>query len=484
MLDPEARAVRRRTRRSGAIPHPSRSSVRVTGGGLLALLALTQPFEAQAQSIVPRYQAVADRIIDAALADSSAYQRLAALVDRFGHRFSGSENLELALDWIMEEMRRDGLENVHGEQVMVPHWVRGDENAEMLAPRQRALPVLGLGGTVGTPPGGVTGEVMVVGSVDELRERASEAEGKIVLFNVPFTAYGQTVRYRGAGAIWAARAGAIAGLLRSVTPYSLQTPHTGAMGYADGVPRIPYAAITVEDAELIQRMADRGERVVVRLELGARTLPDVPSRNVVAELVGSEHPEEVVVLGGHIDSWDVGQGAMDDGGGSVAAWEAVRLIQQLGLQPRRTLRVVLWTNEENGLRGATAYREAHRSEMDQHVLAIESDGGVFKPRGFGFGGSDDAYAVVAEVGTLLDRIEAGTVTRPGGGADIGPLMRAGVPGMGLSVDGSKYFWYHHTDADTIDKLDPREMALCVAAMAVMAYVVADMPEALPRERGH
>jgi carboxypeptidase Q len=206
----------------------------------------------------------------------------------------------------------------------------------------------------------------------------------------------------------------------------------------------------------------------------------VPSRNVVGEIVGWEHPDEVVVLGGHIDSWDVGQGAMDDGGGSVAAWEAVRLMTHLGLRPRRTVRAVLWTNEENGLRGALAYRDTHRQEIDRHVLAMESDAGVFKPLGFGFGGSDAAYEIVSQVGTLLDRIGAGAITRGGGGADIGPLMREGVPGMGLRVDGERYFWYHHTDADTIDKLDPREMAECVAAMAVMAYVIADLPERLPR----
>jgi carboxypeptidase Q len=252
------------------------------------------------------------------------------------------------------------------------------------------------------------------------------------------------------------------------------------MSYADGVPRIPFAAITVEDAEMLQRMVDRGDQVVVRLRLAARTLPDVASRNVVAELRGSERPDEVVVLGGHIDSWDVGQGAMDDGGGSVAAWEAVRLIQRLGLRPRRTLRVVLWANEENGLRGGIAYRDSHRQELDKHVLAIESDAGVFQPRGFGFGGSDEAYAVVRQIGNLLEPIDAGTVTPRGGGADIGPIMREGVPGMGLTVDGSKYFWYHHSDADTIDKLDPADMARCVAAMAVMAYVVADLPQPLPR----
>jgi carboxypeptidase Q len=201
---------------------------------------------------------------------------------------------------------------------------------------------------------------------------------------------------------------------------------------------------------------------------------------VVAEIVGRERPDEVVVLGGHIDSWDVGQGAMDDGGGSVAAWEAVRLMHRLGLRPRRTVRVVLWTNEENGLRGGNGYRDAHMAELDAHVLAIESDGGVFAPRGFGFTGSDAAFATVQEVGRLLERIGAGAITRGGGGADIGPIMALGVPGMGLQVEGERYFWYHHTDADTIDKLDPREMALCTAAMAVMAWVIAELPEPLPR----
>ena len=200
----------------------------------------------------------------------------------------------------------------------------------------------------------------------------------------------------------------------------------------------------------------------------------------MAEIVGYEKPDEVIVLGGHIDSWDVGQGAMDDGGGCVAAWEAVKLLQRLGLRPRRTVRVVMWTNEENGLRGGNAYRDAHGAELENHVLAIESDAGVFEPKGFGFSGSDAAFDLVSQIGALLEPINAGQITRGGGGADIGPIIREGVPGMGFNVDGSKYFWYHHTNADTIDKLDPREVALSVAALAVMSYVVADMEPRLPR----
>jgi carboxypeptidase Q len=231
---------------------------------------------------------------------------------------------------------------------------------------------------------------------------------------------------------------------------------------------------------MLHRMQDRGQRIVVRLRMSAETLPDAESRNVIAEIRGSEHPEEVVVLGGHIDSWDVGQGAMDDAGGVVAAWEALRLMRKLGLRPRRTVRVVGWTNEENGLRGGNAYRDAHANDLAGHVLAIETDGGVFRPRGFGFQGSDPALAIARDVGGLLKRIGADSVTPGGGGADIGPIMERGVPGMGLNVDGSRYFWFHHSDADTIDKLDPREMGLSVATLAVMAYVIADLPDPLPR----
>lgn len=446
---------------------------------LLSCLAVASPLAAQGP-VTAHYRAVADRIIGAALADSAAYARLGVLVDTFGNRLSGSDNLEHAIDWIIAEMGKDGLANVRGEPAMVPVWVRGAESAELVAPRPMPLPMLGLGGSVATPPDGITAEVLVVSSFADLEAHGDEARGKIVLFDVPFTNYGETVQYRVNGAVAAARHGAVASLIRSVTPNSQRTPHTGVMLYVDSVTKIPHAALTVEDAMMLHRMQDRGERIVVRLRMSARTLPDRESRNVMGELVGSERPDEVVVMGGHIDSWDVGQGAMDDGGGVVAAWEALRVLQRLGLRPRRTIRVVGWTNEENGSRGGIAYRDAHRDALDRHVLAIESDAGVFAPHGFGFTGSDSALAIVQQVGALLEGIGAGRITRGGGGSDIGPIMREGVPGMGLDVDETRYFWYHHTDADMLDKLDPREMALCVASLAVMAYVVADLPAPLPR----
>ena len=444
------------------------------------LVVLSVACDASAQTVADRYREAASRIITRATKDSAAWNRLAVLTETFGHRFSGSESLERAIDWTLAEMRKDALDNVRGEPVMVPRWIRGTESVELISPRRQVLPMLGLGGSVATPAQGITADVMVVKSYDDLRARASEARGKIVLFNVPFTVYGQTVAYRGGGAVAAARVGAVASMVRSITPYSMRTPHTGGMAYNDSVPKIPHAAITPEDADMIARMIERGERVQVKLTMTARMMPDAQSRNVIAELRGTTSPDEVVVMGGHIDSWDVGRGAMDDAGGVVVAWEAIRILKELGLRPRRTIRVVGWTNEENGLRGGNAYRDAHRAELDKHIAAIESDAGVFKPLGFGFTGSDSAFAIVRQIGSLLAGIGAGEIARGGGGADIGPIMALGVPGLGLNVDGTKYFWYHHTDADTVDKLDQREVALCVAVMAVMAYVLADMPDRLPR----
>lgn len=443
------------------------------------LLSLTLYSTSSAQTPAS-YSDAANRLIVAATRDSAAWHRIAELSDRFGPRLSGSESLERAIDWMIVQMKRDSLDNVRGEPVMVPHWVRGSESIELVSPRAARLSMLGLGGSIATPPEGITAEVLIVSSFDELTQRAAEARGKIVLFDVPFTNYGQTVQYRVNGAIAAARAGAVGSMIRSVSSYSMRNPHTGTMSYDSTVPRIPHASISVEDAMMLRRLARLGERVVVRMKMEARTLPDAPSRNVIAELRGREKPDEIVVMGGHIDSWDVGNGAMDDAGGVVVAWEAIRLMKQLGLRARRTIRVVGWTNEENGLRGGNAYRDAHAAALDKHVLAIESDGGVFKPLGFGFTGSDSAFAVVQQIGRLLDGIGAGRISRGGGGADIGPIMRSGVPGMGLDTDGERYFWFHHSEADTVDKLDPHDVALCVATMAIMAYVAADLPQPLPR----
>lgn len=426
------------------------------------------------------YQPEAQRLTQAATNSVFGFKRLATLCDTFGPRFTGSKNLEDAINWCLAEMKKDGFKNVRGEAVKVPRWIRGRESVEMIAPRHRKLPMLGLGGSIGTPPDGITAEVLVVSGFDDLKKRASEAKGKIVLFNVPFTEYRQTVIVRTQGAIHAARAGAVASLIRSVGPFSMQTPHTGVMAYANGVKKIPHAALSLEDANMLTRMAARGEKISVRLKMEAHMLPDGISRNVIAEIPGWEKPEEIIIVSGHIDSWDVGQGAMDDGGGCLAAWEAARLMLKLGLKPRRTVRIVLWTNEENGIRGALQYAQRHEAALAKHTLAIESDSGVFKPTGFGFLGSGRGMEIIQGVGKLLDPIGAGKIDKGCRGPDVLKLVRGGVPVMHLEVDREKYFWYHHTDADTIDKLDQGEFNQCVAAMAVMAYVIADLPETLPR----
>ena len=452
---------------------------------LLACLLPIAPsagLSAQQPSIPEVYRAAADSLIRAATRDSAAYDRIGTLVDRFGHRLSGSPSLEAAIDWVLAEMKKDGLQNVRGEPVMVTNWQRGRESVELVKPRRAPLRMLGLGGSVGTPAAGITAPVLVVATFEELERRQDEARGKIVLFDAPFTTYGETRRYRSDGPSAAARAGAVACLIRSVASFSIRSPHTGRLIYDSTAARIPAAALSVEDAMMLRRMQSRGDPVVLTLRMEARQLPDARSRNVVAEIVGREKPDEVVVLGGHIDSWDVGQGAMDDAGGSVAAWEAVRLMQRLGLRPRRTVRVVLWTNEENGVQGGKAYRDAHAAELDRHVLAMESDGGVFQPRGVVFAGTDDAARTLAQVVALLAPIGATGLERSDSSpeADIAPLVDEGVPGLGLDVEASRYFWYHHTDGDTLDKLDPAEVARCVALMAVVAYVVADLPAPLAR----
>ena len=450
---------------------------------LVCALAALAASGAAAQTPTPiadRYRDAATRIIQTAQADSAAWHRIATLTDTYGHRLSGSRALEQAIDWILAEMKKDGLDSAWTEPVKIPHWVRGQESAELVAPRKARLHMLGLGMSVGTPKNGITAPVLVVKSFDELTARAADAKGKIVLFNEPWVNYGATVRYRTGGASAAAKVGARAVLIRAVAATSIRSPHTGTLVYDSTVARIPAAALSTEDADMLARMAARGQEVVVTLKMEARQLPDADGRNVLAEIRGTEHPEEVVVLGGHIDSWDVGTGAMDDAGGVVASWEAVRLIQRLGLKPRRTIRVVGWTNEENGGRGGNGYRDAHRAEVDNHILAIESDGGVFAPKGYGATASAPASAMLRDIATLLAPISADELSIGGGGADIGPIMQLGVPGLGLSVEGERYFWYHHSEGDMVDKLDPSEVARCVATLAVMAYVVADMPDRLPR----
>jgi carboxypeptidase Q len=447
---------------------------------LVAALAV----QADAQSTpgwINAYRDTATRLIKAATADDFAWQRLAELTDTYGNRLSGSDNLGRAVAWAAETMKKDGLDNVHTEKVMVPKWTRGREFGEIVDPPRHTLTILGLGGTVATPPGGLEAEVLVVESFNELRMHAADAKGRIVLFNQAFTNYADTVSYRTGSARAAAQAGAVGVLVRSVGPVGLRTPHTGSVQYQSDLPQIPAAAITGEDANRIARMTARGRKVRVHLSLDGRSEGDAESANVVAEIRGRERPEEVVVLGGHLDSWDVGAGASDDGVGCVITWEALRLMKKLGIQPRRTVRLVLWTNEENGTRGAAAYAEKYASSAMNHVFALEADSGVFEPARFGFSGSLAARNMIRDITSLLAPLNLAETISGGGGADIDPIAQAGrAPTMAYMGDPTRYFTIHHTPADTVERIAPEEVSKGAAAIAVVVYVIAEMTDRLPR----
>ena len=463
------------------IRSPSRVLLFLLSTVVVAAILAAQP----ARPLDLEYRETAERLIGAAMADTAGFDKLAYLTTRIGHRLSGSPGLEQAVVWVAGQMKADGLDNVRTQPVKVPHWVRGRESAQVVAPVVRPIGMLGLGGSIATPPDGITAPVVVVGTYGELDALgADKVKGRIVLYDMRWEGYGQSVTYRSSGPSRAARLGAVAALVRSVTPRSLYTPHTGALSYDAAVPRIPAAAITVEDAAWIRQMTAMGQDVRVQLRMEAGTRPDADSANVMGEIIGVDRPDEVVVIGGHLDSWDVGQGAHDDGSGVVAAWQAVALMKQLGLKPRRTIRVVAWTNEENGTRGGDAYRDALGTAVDKHVAAIEMDEGAERPVGFaysilGTGNSAprvlSATAKLREIARLLDGIGAGGIDVGGGGTDIGPLMQTGVPGFGLVTVNERYFDWHHTNADTFDKIDLQDFRKCIASLAVMAYVLADMP---------
>ena len=446
-----------------------------------ALVLLFSSVSSAQTSWLEPYRANAGKLIAAANADQFAWDRLAELTDTYGQRLSGSDNLTRAIAWAVETMKKDGFDSVRTERVMIPRWVRGSESLEIVNPPHHVIPMLGLGGSIATPAGGIEADVMVVTSGDELVKRSAEAKGRIVLFNVPYTNYGETVTYRSGGASMAARHGAVAMLVRAVGPMGHRTPHTGGMSYAGDVAKIPAAAIAVEDAQRIHRLVSRGVPVRMRLTMEAKFEADVESFNVIGELRGTGKPQEIVLVGCHFDSWDPGTGASDDAVGCIVTWEAARLMKKLNIRPRRTVRVVLFTNEENGLRGGNAYRDAHAEEAANHVFALESDSGVFAPARLGFSGSDAARKIIAEIATLLTSIGMQDVVPGGGGADIGPIAALGkVPMMAYAGDPTRYFTIHHTPADTVDRIDPQEVSKAAAAIATMVYVIADMPQALPK----
>lgn len=452
---------------------------------LFSLYSMAMPQNAALRSGAENgYQDIAEKIIDTALEQRAAYEMLRELTQEIGARLSGSPAAAAAVEWARQTMERYGLQNVRLQPVMVPHWVRGDVEEAIVVNSPlvgtRPLTICALGGSVGTPPEGITAEVVEVKSFDEVRALGDRARGKILFYNRPmdpkqrntFAAYGGAVYQRGRGAVEAARVGAVGVLVRSMTTRLDNVPHTGGMRYEEGVPEIPAAAISTVDAEFLSGLLQAQGSVRVHLRLSCKTLPDVLSYNVIGELPGSVHPEEIVLLGGHLDSWDKGEGAHDDGAGCVQSIEALRLLKELQLQPARTLRVVLFMNEENGLRGGREYARQVKASGEKHIAAIESDRGGFTPRGFTVDAAPEVLEKIQRWAPLLRSIEADQIRSGGGGADISPLKAFGVPTLGLLVDSHRYFDYHHSDSDTFDKVNERELELGAAAMAILGYVLA------------
>ena len=416
---------------------------------------------------------LAESLYDRATQSERAYKNLEHLADHIGHRLSGSESLAQAVEWAAASMREGGLQ-VRLQPVQVPHWERGQESAQLLSPVPRDLEILGLGMTVG---GEVEAEVAVLSSFEELEN--SDVSGKIVLFDVPFTTYSETVAYRTQGPSRAAAKGAVAMLVRSVSPESLYTPHTGTLRYSEDAPQIPAAAVTLEDAAWLHRMADDGETIRLRLSLGAQHHGMVESHNVIADLPGRELQEEAVLVACHLDSWDVGQGAQDDGAGCMIAWESAQLLLDLGLTPRRTVRVVMYTAEENGIWGGKAYAEEEFDAL-RLVAALESDSGNGVATSLRLdlsGFEEDLHADigerVAEFAELMKAVGLESIQPGYSGADILPSVKKGVIGFGLGHDTSDYWPIHHTHADTFDKIIPEDLAHNVGIMAAAVFLLAE-----------
>jgi carboxypeptidase Q len=454
----------------------------------------TQMSQAQQENYTPQLLEELNRIKEAALSDDYAYQQVAHLTENIGPRPSGSPGAKAAVDYVAEELRKLGLQ-VQLEEVKVPHWLRGTETAELTeypgqVPDTRQKIVLtALGGSTATPAEGITDDVVVVSNFDELRALGrTKIAGKIVLFNeiydkqkaaagLAFVAYGEAVRYRAAGPRAVAELGAAAALIRSVGNADYRLPHTGF-----SIPAaIPSGAVTAEDADLIAHLAQQG-KVRMHLTLTPQKLPDTTGYNVIADLKGSEQPEQVVVVSGHLDSWDLGTGAIDDAAGVAVAMEAAEIVQKLHLRPKRTLRVIAWMDEESGGAGSQTYTKDHAAEFPKHVACIESDAGAAHPLGFDVKMTTSAADLLRPTLSVLQSFGA-TALQPSSyppGADISGMSEAGVPALGLLQDGRTYFNYHHTAADTLDKVVPSELRENAAAMAVMGYALASMKDPLPR----
>lgn len=421
------------------------------------------------------YVDIANKIFSEAKKDTLAWARLAEFCDFYGYRPNGSEELENAIDNVLERFKKAGLENARKEPVEIPKWERNHAECRMTFPQQMKIPILALGTSVRTPANGIEAEVLVVKNKEDLDKKADQAKGKIVLFNRPFTNYSETVQYRINGANWASKYGALASLIRSVSPIENSRAHTGISKYNDSVPRIPHAAISLETANMLQRLQDRGVKPKIFLKMDCENVGKAVTNNVMAELKGSENPEEIFVVGGHIDAWDVGQGAHDDAGPCFAVFEAVQILKRLNMIPKRTIRVCFWSAEEIGIFGGKEYAAKHGKE--KHFGALEFDSGVFKPSAIGFSGEEsklESYAKLADPALSVIDPEL-KVQKGGGGADISPLKDYGVDQLSLRVDSNGEYWrYHHSETDTVEKIDAETYNNCIAVLAIAIYIYADM----------
>ena len=475
----------------------SRHAPALFAAPLLLLCALLGVLPNPASAAASDTAATLARIRSAAMASPWAMQQLTTLTDTIGPRISGSPQLDAAIEQVAVAMRALGAQ-VRLQPAKVPHWVRGAEQAELTdypgrpAGLSQRLHVTALGFSGATAPEGLNARVVVVQDFDELQRRASEVPGSIVLFDEhfeqhladngdAFEAYGHAVQYRSGGAAKAAALGARAALVRSVGGADYRLPHTGVTVFKDAQSAIPAGALSAEDADLVARLAAQGP-VTMKLLLTPATLPDADSNNVIADWPGREKPGDVVIVSGHLDSWDLGTGAIDDGVGTMAAAGVIAVLKQLDLHPRRTIRFIAWSSEENGGAGSRAYFESVRDRVDTQVAAIESDAGAGRSLGVNAAVEPRSLASLQPVIDALAPIGATALARFDRelGADIGPLQGAGVPGFAPRVDGRHYFDYHHTAADTLDKVDPQNLNSQVATMAVLAYFLADLPDPLPR----
>lgn len=424
-------------------------------------------------------------LYETSLTDGASYDWLDHLSNQIGGRLSGSLNAERAVQWGKEELDQMGLDRVYLQEVMVPKWVRGTfeyANIETSPGNTINVPICALGGSIATPAAGIRAGVVEVQSIDELKSLGREViQGKIVFFNRPmnptnirtFEAYSDAVDQRTQGAAEATKYGAVAAVVRSMSLRLDDFPHTGATQYK-GIPlsqRIPASAISTNGAELLSSMLKLNPDLRFFLKQNCKNYPDVLSHNVIGEIKGTEKPEEIIVVGGHLDSWDLGDGSHDDGAGIVQSMEVLRLFKKLNIKPKRTLRVVLFMNEENGLRGGEKYAAEAKRKGESHYFALESDSGGFTPRGFSFDCSNEQFQNLLPLFSYFEPYPVKEFTQGGSGADIGPLKDGKVILAGLRPDSQRYFDYHHAANDTFDAINKRELELGAAAMAALVFLI-------------